>query len=81
MDHVDVYSKLTPIFRDVFDRDDITPVAHMSAADIKEWDSVAHIRLIVAIEEAFGCEFLADEMGTVKNVGELVDLVCRKVRT
>jgi acyl carrier protein len=34
----------------------------LSLGDIEEWDSVAHLELISAIETAFGLRFSADEM-------------------
>jgi len=34
----------------------------LSLGDIEEWDSVAHLELISAIETVFGVRFSADEM-------------------
>lgn len=75
---MDIYAKLTPIFRDVFDRDDVTPTAEMTSHDIEEWDSLSHIRLVVAIEEEFGIKFSVGDLNKLKNVGELVAIVQAK---
>lgn len=74
-----VFERLIAVFRDVFDDDSVTPTAETTAADIPDWDSLAHIRLIVAVEKAFGVRFSAAEAGGMKNVGEFVELIRRKV--
>jgi acyl carrier protein len=75
MSRDEILLKLTPIFRDVFDDDDIVPVLNMVAADVDEWDSLSHIRLIVSIEKEFQVHFSAAEIGGLKNVGGMVDLI------
>ena len=71
----DIYQRLTPIFENVFDEDDVVVTAATTANDISEWDSLRHIRLIIAIEKEFGIKFLTSEVNNFKNVGELVDLI------
>jgi acyl carrier protein len=73
-----IYDRLTAVFRDVFDDDSVTPAATTTAADIPDWDSLAHIRLIVAVEKAFSVRFSAAEAGGMKNVGEFVEMIRRK---
>lgn len=79
MDNAAVYAKLTEIFRDVLDNDDIVLAPHLTANDVAEWDSLAHVRLILAVEKAFRVSFTASQMGRLKNVGELADLIQSKV--
>lgn len=76
----DIYAKVTDVFRDVFDDDDLVPTADMIAADVEEWDSLSHIRLILSLEQAFGVRFSTVEVGTMQNVGDLVRLVGAKTR-
>lgn len=75
---MDIYAQLTPIFRDVFDRDDITASAEMTAAEVEEWDSLSHIRLVVAIESVFGIRFGVGELSKLKNVGEMAAAITAK---
>lgn len=70
-----IYAQLTPIFRDVFDDENIVVRPDMTAADIEEWDSLSHIRLVVSIERMFSLHFSAAEVGRLKNVGEFVELI------
>jgi acyl carrier protein len=80
MSEAEIYSKLTGIFRDIFDDDTITLSPGTTAADIPEWDSVNHINLTVAAENAFGIEFRSTELEELRNVGDLVATIKRKVR-
>ena len=34
----------------------------LELGDLDEWDSVAHLELVAAIEQAFGVQFSADEI-------------------
>lgn len=72
MDH------LVPIFRDVFDDDELTLTAKTTADDIDGWDSLAHIRLVIAIEKSLKLSFSAAEISEAQNVGEFVDLILSK---
>jgi acyl carrier protein len=72
--------RLTMIFRDVFEDDDIELADELTAADVDGWDSIAHINLIVAIEEAFGVKFSDRELGTLADVGALRRTLRAKVR-
>lgn len=48
------------------------------ASEVPGWDSLSHVRVISAVEEAFGVRFRALEVMKLKNVGELQALVNKK---
>jgi acyl carrier protein len=75
----EILSSVTEIMRDVFDLDDLDVSLETTAEDVEEWDSLSHIRLIVASERKFGFKFKNSEIESLKNVGELVNLVAIKV--
>lgn len=75
----ELHSRLTTIFRDVFDDPDLVPKREMTAADVSEWDSLSHVRLVLTIERAFGVKFTASQVGNLKNVGDLTDLLENKL--
>lgn len=79
MDQPEIESRLTPIFRDVFDDDALTLRPEMTAADVPEWDSFNHINLIVATEAKFGIKFQTAEIESLKNVAHFEDLIARKL--
>lgn len=67
--------KLTNIFRMVFDDNDITIERHTTANDVDGWDSLSHVNLIVAVENAFKIRFSQKELLTFKNVGDLLSSI------
>lgn len=73
-----IFTKLTGIFHDVFDDESIVVTAQLTATDVDEWDSLSHIRLVLAIEKKFGLKFSAAEVGRLKNVGEFVSMIQAK---
>ena len=75
MDKVDIYKKLTGIFRDVLDEDDLVLTPELTAANVRGWDSLNHINIVVAAEAAFRIKFKSAELEDLKNVGELVSLI------
>jgi acyl carrier protein len=50
-----------------------------SAKDVEGWDSLSHINLVVALEKEFGLKFTLAELKPLKNVGEMEDLIRRKL--
>jgi len=64
---------------DVFDVDDLVITGDTTAEDIEEWDSLHHIRLVVAIERAFKIRFSNTEIESLKNVGDLTKMIDHKV--
>tara|TARA_B110000444_G_C18242204_1_gene323598 strand:+ start:198 stop:437 length:240 start_codon:yes stop_codon:yes gene_type:complete len=67
--------QLQAIFRDVFDDEDLSVNADTTANDIDEWDSLAHIRLILQIEKSFSLHFDASEIEKLENVGQMSELI------
>jgi acyl carrier protein len=78
METTDIVSRLTPIFRDVFNDDALVVSEGMTAADVPTWDSLSNINMIIAVEKAFGVKFSIKDVRSLKNVGELFELIKRK---
>jgi acyl carrier protein len=78
MEKTAVYTKLTVVFRDVFDEDELQLTPETTADDVDGWDSLTHIRLVLAVSKAFGVKFSASEIGSLKNVGEFADMIEKK---
>lgn len=79
MTRQEVYQKLNLVFQDVFDDDSIVVNDNTTAADIEDWDSLEHINLMVAIEKDFGMKFSMAEVTGLKNVGEMVDVILKRL--
>ena len=79
MNREEVKSKLNGIFCTVFEKDDIKIHDAMTAAEVEEWDSINHINLIVSVEKGFKVSFTTKEVQGLKNVGQLIDLISRRI--
>jgi acyl carrier protein len=79
MQQQEIYARLTKVFRDVFDDESLVVTPEMTANDVKEWDSVNHITLVVAVEEEFGIKFKTAELEKMKNVGHMVEQIEKKL--
>lgn len=75
----EIEKRLTEVFRDVLDRSSIVLSRETTAADIEEWDSLAHISLLMAIEKEFQISLKLTDVERLQNVGDMFDLIQRKV--
>lgn len=73
-----LFERLTNIFRDVFDDDDIVIDDETTAEDIEDWDSLMHITLVLAVEKEFDLRLKAAEVGKLANVGALLDIMVER---
>ena len=71
-----IFERLNDVFRDIFDDDSITVGRETTADDIE--DSLEHIRLIGAVEREFGVKFTMKEVSSMKNVGEMADIIAER---
>ena len=74
-----VISKLTDIFREIFNNEDIILDIKMTAKDIDNWDSLTHMLLIGKIEEKFEIKFKLKELNNLDNVGNLIEIINEKI--
>ena len=75
----DIMNSCNEIFRTVFSDAELLISATTSASDISDWDSLAQIRLLMAMEQSFEIQFSLDEVEDLQNVGEIVELIMEKV--
>ena len=75
----EVLEQVSNIIRDVLDQPDLPITFDTTADDVEDWDSFNHINIVVATENNFRVKINTAEVEELKNVGELVDLVLRKM--
>ncbi|WP_412850293.1 acyl carrier protein [Chryseobacterium sp. PMSZPI] len=75
----EILTKLTGIFQNELDNDEIVLGFETTAEDVEEWDSLSHIQLIVAVEKAFGVRFTSSEIQSWNNVGEMINSIISKI--
>ena len=74
-----ILAKLTDVFREVFADKSLAISRETSAPDVKRWDSLTHITLMLTVQRAFRVRLSASETSQLHNVGALVDLLRRKL--
>ena len=70
-----VFERLNKVFQEVFDDETIEVNDDTTSEDIDDWDSFEHINLIVAVEEEFSIKIPMGKVVTMKNVGEMADII------
>jgi len=74
-------SELQEIFRDVLDQPDLILTRESNGNNVEDWDSLAHINLISSIENKYKVKFALGELQKLKNVGDMIDLIDKKLAT
>ena len=64
--------QLNSIFQEVFDNPAMVVRPETSPADILDWDSVAQVKLVLAIEDTFGIRFTSDEVSGIHCAGDFM---------
>lgn len=73
-----ISEKLKRVVLDVLQLDDYDISDSTVATDVPGWDSLAHVRVLAAVEKAFDIRFRSLEVLRIRNVGELQAMVDRK---
>lgn len=71
--------RIQPIFRDIFDNENLTVTEETVAADVEDWDSFAQMQIVMGIEAMFRIKFSTDEVTSFKNVGDVVKAIDRHI--
>jgi len=72
--------RLQPIFRDVLDNQDLVITERSSGKNVDGWDSLAHINLVSSIEHEFKIRFALGELEQLKDVGDMLVLMRKKLK-
>ena len=57
MERKQMLDRITKVFIDVLDEEEIILTEETCADDVEEWDSLTHIQLVVGIEKEFKIRF------------------------
>ena len=80
MEPHELHARVLGVCRQVLNVDDLEIDDEHAAADIPNYDSLAHIEILIRCQQAFRITLSALEAGQIANFGELKDMVRRKVR-
>ncbi len=74
----EIYTELTGIFREVFDDETLVLQPQLTASDIKAWDSIKQVEILIAVQERFGLRLSSREIDELACVGDLAEVIRRK---
>ena len=74
----EILRELNVIFIQVFQDKDLNISFSTTTEDIKEWDSISNIELILDIEKRFNIYFDLSELRNIDNVRELAEFILNK---
>ena len=77
MDH-DIRTKIEAIFREVFDDDQLQLSDSLSSETLPTWDSLAHIRLVSALEDELSLTFTLEDIEAMTSVAKILAVVDSK---
>jgi acyl carrier protein len=75
----DLLPEIQDIFRDIFDEESLVITRESNASNVADWDSLAHVNLVTAIEKKYKIKFALAELQELKNVGDMIDLIEKKL--
>lgn len=70
-----VRNKLEAIFREIFADETLQLSNETSSADLPEWDSLAQVLIVEAIEKTFNIKIDMDDVFKIKTFGDFVNIV------
>jgi acyl carrier protein len=71
----ELLGKVTEVIQDQLDLDALQLTMDTTAADVEGWDSLANVRIMIALEQAFDVRFSTNQITSIENVGQLLDLI------
>lgn len=71
--------RVNMIFKIVFAKEDLVISEQTCADDIDGWDSLQHINLLSMLEKEFDMEFDIDEIVSMENVGDMINVIESKM--
>ena len=75
MNQPEVQDTLQRVFREVFDEEDFEYSAALSRDTLNAWDSLGHVRLVAALEDAFDLSFTIEEIEGFTSAGVIAACV------
>lgn len=70
-------ARVQRILRETFDDDTLTVTPEIGPDNFGEWDSVAHVKIVLAVEEEFGIQFATSDISRITSVAALLSLIER----
>lgn len=77
----EIMAGITEVVREALGDDTIVLTPSSVAGDFAGWDSFTHITIVVATEMRFGIKFRTAEIESLREIGDFVALIQKKMAT
>ena len=64
--------QINTVFQEIFDDPRLVVSENTTPDDISDWDSVAHVKLVLSLEDLFGIQFTTEEVAGLHSVGDFM---------
>ena len=75
----EILTTIRDVLADVVDDPSLQISESTTADDVPEWDSINHVKLLIGLESDLGFRFETQEVSGLKKVGELIDVLQKKL--
>lgn len=72
---LDNLADLTEVFREELDDPHLVIDHSTSQETLERWDSLAHVRIVAAVEERFEFNFTLSQIESVTSVGQILNII------
>ena len=76
----EILARMTPVFREILENPTLVLTPELTANGVANWDSLAHVHILLGLEKEFGFQFDVMQVGDLKNVGELALLIQKEIK-
>lgn len=75
---MNIEQRVKQVFAELFEKelDEIENTLEMD--DVKEWDSLMHIQLILALEKEFSIKFTTQQILDMKSIAAIIEIIQQK---
>lgn len=80
IDEADFVEKLAEVFREELEQPGLNISMRTVREELESWDSLAHVRLVIAVERLFDIQFEVAEIESIAGVRDFYDAVSRHAR-
>ena len=79
MTEEEILAKLTGILEESLETSELEINRETIARNVDGWTSINHLEIIRKVEQGFGIKIALPELMRMKNIGDLIDVIARKV--
>ncbi len=79
MSQTQIIERLSELLGEVLADDEVSLRPETTAKDVPGWDSLANVRFILAVQQAFKVRLAAGEVGRLKCVGDLASIIEQRI--